>query len=159
MFDLKEALGQLKGDAVEYLEFLNVPAMNCGVCSLAADSTDMQKPHDEEKVYLVLKGRARMRLGDKEREVKPGAVLYVKSATEHSFSRSRKTCNCWCFSPPVCWNTTSSIRSSGVFLSSPTHTLRGGLHSRGKAPGVSKNADSGNSHDGSFVRPHPAGAQ
>ena len=85
VFDLQEQIAKLKGDPVEYLEFLNVPALNCGIYSLAAGSKDMQSAHDEDEVYLVLKGRARMRLGDEERTVTPGSLLYVKAATEHCF--------------------------------------------------------------------------
>ena len=44
VFDLAEVRDKLKGEAVEYLEFLNVPALNCGVYFLAAGSTDMQAP-------------------------------------------------------------------------------------------------------------------
>ena len=69
VFDLAEIKGKLKGEAVEYLEFLNVPALNCGIYFLAAGSTDMQAPHDEDEVYMVLSGKANMRLGDEERAV------------------------------------------------------------------------------------------
>ena len=85
VFDLKEIKEKLKGDAVEYLEFLNVPALNCGVYSLAAGSTDMQAPHDEDEVYLVLSGKACMRLGNEDRNIGPGSLLYVGASTEHSF--------------------------------------------------------------------------
>ena len=85
LFDLESIKGKLKGDAVEYLEFLTVPALNCGLYSLPAGSTDMQAPHDDDEVYLVLSGRARMRLGGEEKPVGPGALLYVGAATEHSF--------------------------------------------------------------------------
>jgi len=85
VFDLAEVKDKLKGEAVEYLEFLNVPALNCGIYFLAAGSTDMQAPHDEDEVYVVMSGKARMRLGDEERAVGPGALLYVGATTEHSF--------------------------------------------------------------------------
>jgi mannose-6-phosphate isomerase-like protein (cupin superfamily) len=85
VFDLAELKGKLKGEPVEYLEFLNVPALNCGLYSLAAGSKDMQAPHDEDEVYLVLTGRARMQLGDEEREVGPGSLLYISASTDHSF--------------------------------------------------------------------------
>ena len=85
VFDLKEIRNKLKGDPVEYLEFLNVPALNCGIYSLAAGSTDMQAPHDEDEVYLVLSGKARMHLGDEDRDIGPGSLLYVGATTEHSF--------------------------------------------------------------------------
>ncbi len=85
VFDLKDITAKLKGDQVEYLEFLNVPALNCGIYSLSAGSKDMQAPHDEDEVYLVLTGKARMRLGDEDRDVEPGSLLYVGATTEHSF--------------------------------------------------------------------------
>jgi mannose-6-phosphate isomerase-like protein (cupin superfamily) len=85
VFDLADIRGKLKGEAVEYLEFLNVPALNCGIYFLPAGSTDMQAPHDEDEVYVVLSGKARMRLDDVERDVGPGSLLYVGAATEHSF--------------------------------------------------------------------------
>lgn len=85
VFDLAEVRGKLKGEAVEYLEFLNVPALSCGVYFLAAGSTDMQAPHDDDEVYLVLSGRARMRLDDADRAVGPGSLLYISASTEHAF--------------------------------------------------------------------------
>ncbi|MFT6285660.1 MAG: mannose-6-phosphate isomerase-like protein (cupin superfamily) [Halieaceae bacterium] len=85
VFDLTELKGKFKGKPVEYLEFLNVPALNCGLYSLAAGSKDMQAPHDEDEVYLVLTGKARMELGDEKREVGPGSLLYISASTEHSF--------------------------------------------------------------------------
>ena len=45
----------------------------------------MQSPHDDDEVYLVLSGKARMRLDDVERNVGPGSLLYVSATTEHSF--------------------------------------------------------------------------
>ena len=83
--DLSEVRKRLVGKDVEYLEFLNVPALSCGLYSLAAGSKDMQAPHDEDEVYFVLEGKARMRLGDDERLVTPGSLLYIQAATEHSF--------------------------------------------------------------------------
>ena len=85
VIDLSEMRENLRGDAVEYLEILNVPTLSCGLYSLAAGSKDMQAPHDDDEVYFGLSGKARMRLGDEEREVKPGTLLYVRAATEHSF--------------------------------------------------------------------------
>ncbi len=85
VFDLDALRGKLKGDAVEYLEFLNESAVNCGIYFLPAGSTDMQAPHDDDEVYVVLGGRARMRLDEEERDVGPGSLLYVGATTRHSF--------------------------------------------------------------------------
>ena len=85
VFDLAEIKGKLRGDAVEYLEFLNVPALNCGVYFLAAGSTDMQAPHDDDEVYLVLSGKANMKLAGEARAMGPGSLLYIGAAVDHSF--------------------------------------------------------------------------
>lgn len=83
--DLAEVRKRLEGKDVEYLEFLNAPNLSCGLYALAAGSKDMQAPHDEDEVYFVLEGRARMHLGDEERMVTPGSLLYIQAAMEHSF--------------------------------------------------------------------------
>ncbi|MFV0478548.1 MAG: cupin domain-containing protein [Parahaliea sp.] len=85
LFELDDVRQKLSGDSVQYLEFLNVPSMNCGIYFLPAGSKDMQSAHDEDEIYLVLEGKARMKLGDKERSVGPGSVLYVGASTDHHF--------------------------------------------------------------------------
>ncbi|MFV0277501.1 MAG: cupin domain-containing protein [Parahaliea sp.] len=85
VFDLEDIKQKLAGGKVEYLEFLNVSAMSCGLYFLPAGSKDMQSHHDDDEIYLVLEGKARMRLGDRERAVSAGSVLYVGATTEHSF--------------------------------------------------------------------------
>ena len=85
LFDLSEIRSRLRGNGVEYLEFLNVPALNCGIYFLPAGSTDMQAPHDDDEVYLVLSGRARMRLDDEDRAVESGSLLYISASTQHAF--------------------------------------------------------------------------
>ena len=85
VFDLDQVKAAMNGASVEYKEFLRVPALSCGVYHLAAGSKDMQSPHDEDEVYFVLSGRARMSLDEEERAVGPGSLLYVGATTEHSF--------------------------------------------------------------------------
>ena len=45
----------------------------------------MQAPHLEDEVYLVLEGKARLRVADKDQEVRQGSILYVQATAEHSF--------------------------------------------------------------------------
>jgi mannose-6-phosphate isomerase-like protein (cupin superfamily) len=85
VFDMAELLSQKSSDPVSYKEFLRVPAMSCGVYRLAKGSNDMQTHHDEDELYYVVEGRARLRIGDKEREVSPGSVMYVRATEQHSF--------------------------------------------------------------------------
>lgn len=68
-----------------YLEFLRVPAMSAGLYVLAAGSSDQQKPHHEDEMYYVVRGRARFRAGNDDREVSAGSVIYVAAEIEHRF--------------------------------------------------------------------------
>ena len=68
-----------------YQEFLRVPALSVGVYVLAAGAIDPQKPHKEDEVYYVVRGRARMRIGEEEQAVKAGNVIFVAAETEHRF--------------------------------------------------------------------------
>lgn len=84
-FDLEEIKAELKREQVEYLEFLNVSDLNCGIYFLAAGSTDNQSPHENDEIYLVLSGKARMKLEGTKRDVGPGSLIYVKANVEHRF--------------------------------------------------------------------------
>lgn len=68
-----------------YREFLRVPALSAGVYVLAAGATDPQKPHKEDEVYYVVRGRAHMRIGEEEQVVKAGSVVFVTAEVEHRF--------------------------------------------------------------------------
>lgn len=84
-FDLAQIKAALSDAPVEYREFLNVPALSCGIYRLEAGSTDMQTPHDEDEVYFVLEGRAKIRVGDNDKTVGPGELLYISATEQHSF--------------------------------------------------------------------------
>ena len=85
VFDVAELIARGSSEPVSYKEFLRVPAMSCGLYRLAKGSKDMQTPHDEDELYYVVEGRARLRIGDEERQVSPGSVMYVRATEEHSF--------------------------------------------------------------------------
>jgi mannose-6-phosphate isomerase-like protein (cupin superfamily) len=68
-----------------YLEFLRVPATSAGVYVLQAGATDPQKPHHEDELYYVVRGRARMQVGPEHAEVRAGSVIFVESEREHRF--------------------------------------------------------------------------
>lgn len=68
-----------------YLEFLRVPAMSVGVYTLPAGSSDPQKPHKEDEVYYVVRGRARMQVGSDDRAIREGSVIFVSANLEHRF--------------------------------------------------------------------------
>ena len=68
-----------------YLEFLRVPAMSAGVYVLAEGASDPQKPHHEDELYYVVRGRARMQVGSDHAEVLAGSVIFVEAQREHRF--------------------------------------------------------------------------
>ena len=68
-----------------YHEFLRVPSMSAGLYVLAAGDADLQRPHHEDEMYYVIRGRARFRAGDQDREVSAGSVLFVAAEIEHRF--------------------------------------------------------------------------
>jgi mannose-6-phosphate isomerase-like protein (cupin superfamily) len=68
-----------------YKEFLRVPSMSAGLYVLAAGAADPQSPHREDEMYYVVRGRARFRAGDEDREISPGDVLFVAKEVDHRF--------------------------------------------------------------------------
>ena len=68
-----------------YREFLRVPAMSAGLYVLPAGAGDPQRPHHEDEMYYVVRGRARFRAGDQETEISEGSVLFVAKNVEHKF--------------------------------------------------------------------------
>ena len=71
--------------AVHYNEFVRVPDLSAGCYRLPAGSTDPQRPHAEDELYYVVRGRSKFLGGDQVVEVGPGSVLYVAKQLEHRF--------------------------------------------------------------------------
>ncbi len=68
-----------------YHEFLRVPAMSAGVYVLAAGAEDLQKPHNQDEMYYVVRGRARMQSGAEDQAVEEGSVIFVAANVKHRF--------------------------------------------------------------------------
>jgi quercetin dioxygenase-like cupin family protein len=68
-----------------YREFLRVATMSAGLYVLAAGATDPQRPHHEDELYYVLRGKAHFRAGDEDLEISAGSVLFVAAEVEHRF--------------------------------------------------------------------------
>ena len=68
-----------------YVEFIRAASLSVGLYVLSAGATDAQRPHAEDEVYHVVDGRARIRVGDEDRAVGPGSVVFVGAGVEHRF--------------------------------------------------------------------------
>jgi mannose-6-phosphate isomerase-like protein (cupin superfamily) len=85
VFTLDELTRRVEGKEARFVEFLRTPTLSCGVYRLPAGARDMQAPHLEDEVYLVVSGRARLKVGEQQQEVSAGTILYVRATSEHSF--------------------------------------------------------------------------
>ncbi len=82
---LAEIEQQRAASGKAYREFLRVPAMSAGVYVLPAGATDPQKPHREDEIYYVIRGRGRFKAGSDDREVSAGDAIFVAAQVGHRF--------------------------------------------------------------------------
>lgn len=85
IFDSAELIEKVRGDQPRLYEFLHTASLSSVVYHLPAGCRDLQAPHLEDEIYVVLEGKARIRIGDTERQAKPGSVLFVRATMKHSF--------------------------------------------------------------------------
>jgi mannose-6-phosphate isomerase-like protein (cupin superfamily) len=89
------ALGKL------YFEFLREPSLSMGLYVLPADGTDPQSPHTEDEVYYIASGQATITVGDEERPVTAGSVVYVAANVPHRFHSIRQELRVLVFFAPA----------------------------------------------------------
>lgn len=68
-----------------YHEFLTVPDLSAGLYVLDAGATDPQSPHGEDELYYIVEGRGRIQVGDDDRPVGPGSLVFVAATVAHRF--------------------------------------------------------------------------
>jgi quercetin dioxygenase-like cupin family protein len=86
LFDRLAEIDQQRAESGRlYREFLRVPAMSAGLYVLPAGGTDPQRPHHEDEMYYVVRGRARFKADKEDREVSVGTVIFVAAEVEHRF--------------------------------------------------------------------------
>lgn len=90
-YRMQELMAQLKGRPVEYLEFMSVPDMSCGIYRLEPGASDPQQPHRQDEIYYVLTGTGSFHDENGRRQVSKGDVLYVPANAEHRFEDIRET--------------------------------------------------------------------
>ena len=84
-FELTALLDEHARSNKSYLEFLRVPSLSAGVYRLPAGGVDPQSPHTEDEVYYVIGGKALMQVGDEDRSVGAGAIIFVAAHMPHRF--------------------------------------------------------------------------
>ena len=84
-YELTQLIQRQKDSNKLYLEFLNVPDLSMGVYVLPVGGVDPQGPHTEDEAYYVISGKAKIKVGDDNRDVQAGSVVYVAKNVEHKF--------------------------------------------------------------------------
>lgn len=72
-------------------EFLRVPSLSLGLYVLEAGAVDLQSPHGEDEVYLVLEGCGMLVVDGVDRSAEPGDMLFVAAHADHRFHTITET--------------------------------------------------------------------
>ena len=81
----QELGAQGQGSGNSYREFLRVASMSAGVYVLPSGATDLQRPHHQDEIYYVIRGRGRFQAAQEDHEVSAGSVLFVAAEIQHRF--------------------------------------------------------------------------
>ena len=84
-YEMSQIIAQQAQGSKLYLEFMRYPSLSMGLYVLPAGGTDPQQPHNEDEVYYILEGQAMITVGDEERRVQAGSVVFVAAHVPHKF--------------------------------------------------------------------------
>src|SRR5262249_8896141 len=77
IFTIAELSAQRRQSGRLYLEFLRAPSCSAGVYELPAGGVDSQRPHTEDEIYYIVRGRGTIRVGEADQSVEPGTLVFV----------------------------------------------------------------------------------
>ena len=100
-FDIARLLSEQYQRDQCYIEFLHTNALSLGVYVLPEGAVDTQKPHAEDEVYYVVNGQGVIRVGDEDRPVSPGSIVYVPAGQKHYFYHITKELKALVFFAPA----------------------------------------------------------
>jgi mannose-6-phosphate isomerase-like protein (cupin superfamily) len=85
VFDQRWLRARRRASGRAYLEFLRRETLSAGLYELTAGAVDPQTPHGEDELYVVLEGRASLRVAGLGHPVGPGSIVFVEAGVEHRF--------------------------------------------------------------------------
>jgi mannose-6-phosphate isomerase-like protein (cupin superfamily) len=83
--NLEEITAKAKASGGYAGEVLRSDLLSVGLYTLPAGGTDGQAPHGEDEVYYAVRGRATIRVGERDHPVGPGSLLFVPAGAVHYF--------------------------------------------------------------------------
>lgn len=99
--EISELLAARRRAGERYHEFLRVPSLSLGIYELPKGGRDTQSPHEQDEIYYVVRGRAKVRVDSEDREVRPGSIIYVPARMEHRFHHIRERLSLLVFFTPA----------------------------------------------------------
>ena len=84
-FELDDLRANVAASGRLYHEFIRTHDLSVGLYVLPAGGIDPQSPHTEDEVYHVVSGRAQIKVGDEDRQVQAGSLVFVGADVEHRF--------------------------------------------------------------------------
>src|SRR5438067_2224730 len=88
-YSVEEIRKRIRGP-IPYGEFLRISTMSCGLYVLQPGEKDFQRPHNEEEIYFVISGAARVKVvvenqPEQDRPIASGDIIFVKAHEQHRF--------------------------------------------------------------------------
>ena len=92
-WEMADLIAEQRELGERYLEFFmaDTGTLSLGLYVLPAGDTDPQQPHTEDEIYYVVSGAARIQVGDEDREVNAGSVVFVETDAPHRFHSITET--------------------------------------------------------------------
>lgn len=84
-FQLEDLISQQARMNNPYFEFLRKRSMSCGLYVLAVGSEDPQQPHNQDEVYVVIGGEAKLTVANRAQPVSAGTIVFVPAYMPHFF--------------------------------------------------------------------------
>ncbi|MCY3544213.1 MAG: cupin domain-containing protein [Chloroflexota bacterium] len=93
IFEMADLISEQGALGERYLEFFTADTgtLSLGLYVLPADDDDPQQPHTEDEIYYVVSGSGMLRVGDEDRQVRAGTVVFVETAAPHKFHSITET--------------------------------------------------------------------
>jgi|ERR671914_1555042 mannose-6-phosphate isomerase-like protein (cupin superfamily) len=84
-FELSQVIKAHQQSGQLYHEFIRADTLSVGLYVLSAGQPDPQQPHTEDEVYYVAQGKGMVRVGNEDRPVTEGSIVFVGAGVEHRF--------------------------------------------------------------------------
>jgi mannose-6-phosphate isomerase-like protein (cupin superfamily) len=85
-FGVKSVVEKLRAAGGGYEVVHDSPGLELGVYVLVAPEADIQQPHEDDEVYIVLEGTGILTVDGTEVPVKEGDAVFVEAGADHRFT-------------------------------------------------------------------------